>query len=156
MGIWHQVFTISEAGKSVVFGWVYGLAGLPTHPTAAKRQPCTEAWQQIRFLGNNVHTSCYISFWQDKWIHTQHKLWTRKASSEVCQEEAMLTCLLIGHICLIQGIFCCKMSWHLCAQCGVPLTILQIMWQCTHYDKECQTFNLHGMLSIILGDDYCT
>jgi hypothetical protein len=68
----------------------------------------------------------------------------------------MLTCLRIDHTCLIQGHLLQDEPAPVHAQCGVPRTILQIMWLCIHYDKECQTFNLHGMLSIILGDDYCS
>jgi hypothetical protein len=68
----------------------------------------------------------------------------------------MLTCLWIDHTCLIHGRLLQDEPAPVCAQCGVPLTILQIMWLCTHYDKECQTFSLHGMLSIILRNDYCS
>jgi hypothetical protein len=55
---------------------------------------------------------------------------------------------------LISGHLLCGELARICVNCGIPLITLHILVECPHYAKAHLTFNFHGMLSDMLGDDF--
>jgi hypothetical protein len=41
-----------------------------------------------------------------------------------------------------------------CIHCAPPTNFLGILWECSRYDEECQTFNFDGALCS-RGDNHC-
>jgi hypothetical protein len=49
--------------------------------------------------------------------------------------------LIQGHLLLVEPV-------QICTDCGVPLTLLHTLVECSHEEEYC-IFNLHGMLEVI-------
>jgi hypothetical protein len=103
---------------------------------------------------------CHVSSpWQYGWIHRGENKLSGKTIGwgitvlQFCQEEDILICLCGGYTRLI-WIFVAQSLAPICTLYGIPCTILHILMNCPHCDKEHLTFQLHDMLCNILGDEY--
>jgi hypothetical protein len=80
-----------------------------------------------------------------------YEWWNRRSS--VRTEEGVVTQLLICHTRLVRGHLLIGDPAPFCDQCGVHLTALHILLECSRHDPERQTFRRHGELWDFLGDD---
>jgi hypothetical protein len=106
-----------------------------------------------------------ISSWQDEWTNTQGnklravkpsvRVWTSSFRS-IRRDEVIRTRLRIGHTHLTSGHLLRDVPAPLCFNCDAPLTVAHIMVDCPRYGEARRTYQLHGALSDMLGDDHST
>jgi hypothetical protein len=145
-----------------------GLPGNEAADAAAKAAGLHGTLVYDRTLGSDVRTFLHralLSSWQDEWDNPQeNRLRMVKPSVQVWQssfgivrkKEVSLTRLRIGHTRVTHGHLLPGEAAPVCRNCGVPLTVSQILVYCPRYGEARHISHLHGALSDVLGDDRCS
>jgi hypothetical protein len=65
----------------------------------------------------------------------------------------MLTCLWIGHMRLRHSHMLCGEPAPVCVNCGISLTVSQMLVECRCYGEARLAYHVNSTLSDMLGDD---